>query len=128
MKTISLLIATVMLAATAALAQSGHGVNLNWTAPTVIPTGAYINIYRGTAAGGEAPTAINSTGINPTALAFTDSNVLANTKYFYIARECDIDLATSKEVCSSPSNEASATVPLGSADLTAPASLGAVGK
>lgn len=128
MKTLSLLIAALTLAAATALAQSGHGVNLTWTAPTVIPTGAYINIYRGTAAGGEAPAPINPTGINPTSLAYADSNVLANTKYFYIARECDIDLATSKEVCSAPSNEASATVPLGSADLTAPASLGAVGK
>src|SRR5690348_1669494 len=118
-----------MLAAAAPVsAQSGHGVSLTWTAPTVIPTGAYINIYRGTAAGAEAPATINPTGLNPTSLAYTDSNVLANTKYFYIARECDVDLATSKEVCSSPSNEASATVPLGSADLAAPASLGAVGK
>ncbi len=128
-----ILIASIalMLLAVAAMpanAQSGHAVDLTWTAPAVIPTGAYINIYRGTATGAEATTPINPTGINPASLAYTDSNVLANTKYFYIARECDVDLATSKEVCSSPSNEASATVPLGSADLTAPGSLGAVGK
>ncbi len=107
---------------------AAHSVVLTWTAPTSMPTGSYINIYRGTTSGGEAVTAINSSGISPTSLTYTDSNVLANTKYYYIAKQCDIDISSNTEVCSAASNEASATVPLSSGDLAIVVGLGAVGK
>lgn len=108
--------------------QAAHSVVLTWTAPASMPTGSYVNIYRGTTAGGEAATPINTQGINPTDLTYTDSNVLANTKYFYVAKQCAIDISTSQPVCSPPSNEAPATVPLASGDLATVVGLGAVGK
>lgn len=104
-----------------------HDVVLTWTAPTIMPAGSYINIYRGDASGAESATPINPQGIKPTLLTFTDSNVLPNAKYYYIAKQCAIDLSTNKEVCSAASNEASTIVPLGSGDL-ATVVLGAVGK
>jgi hypothetical protein len=105
-----------------------HSVTLTWTAPTSMPSGSYINIYRGTAAGAETSTPINPSDIAATTTTYTDSNVLANTKYYYIAKQCDVDISTNQPVCSAPSNEASATVPMLSTDLAAPAVLGAVGK
>jgi hypothetical protein len=106
---------------------AAHSVTLTWTPPTSMATGSYINIYRGSVAGQEGAAPINSTGIATTIMTFTDSSVSANTTYFYTAKQCVLD-QTKQEVCSGPSNEASATVPLASGDLTAPAALGAVAK
>jgi|SRR5690348_11588606 len=105
-----------------------HNVVLTWTAPTSSPSGAYINIYRGITAGGESTTPINSTGIKVTVNTYTDSAVTANTKYFYTAKQCATDLSSGTEVCSPPTNEATATVPLLSTDLPTIVGLGAVGK
>lgn len=107
---------------------AAHDVTLTWTAPTTMPAGSYINIYRGTTSGAESATPINAAGINPASLTYDDSSVLPNAKYFYVAKQCVIDLASSKEVCSAPSNEASTIVPMSSSDLAPPAMLGAIGK
>lgn len=100
-----------------------HSVDLSWTAPTNMPTGSYINIYRGTSAGAESPTPINPSKIASTQTTFTDNNVSANTKYYYVAKQCVVDLSSNSEVCSAPTNEASVTVPMVSSDLSAPGAL-----
>lgn len=110
------------------LLQAAHSVTLTWTAPTSMPTGSYINIYRGEASGSESATPINTQGINPTSLTYTDSNVLANTHYYYVAKQCAVDLSTNQPVCSAASNEASTIVPLASGDLATVVGLAAAGK
>jgi hypothetical protein len=105
-----------------------HSVTLTWTPPVNQPAGSYINIYRGTAAGAESGTPLNPAHIATTTTTFQDDNVQGNAKYYYTAKQCAVDLSTNAEVCSAPSNEASATVPLVSGDLSTVVSLGAVGK
>lgn len=120
-----------LLLASPAFAQSGklkatatqHGVNLNWTAPANPIGGEYINIYRGTAAGAESTTPINSAGISVSTTTYADSNVTANTKYYYIAKGCAKSLADGSEVCSPPTNEVSVTIPLAAGDVPGPSGL-----
>ena len=97
-------------------AGSGHNVVLTWIASSsaaTYPTGAY-SVFRGSSAGGEGATAIAS-GVS--ALTYTDTNVVANSTYYYTVEFCV------GSVCSGPSNEASATIPLLPSDLAAPSGL-----
>ena len=74
-------------------------VSLSWTAPAGV-NGATYNVYRGTAAGGEAATPI-VTGL--TATTYTDSSLTDGTAYFYTVK------TVASGGSSVPSNEASAT-------------------
>jgi large repetitive protein len=80
---------------------SSHTVSLSWT---VAPGAAGYNIYRGTAAGKESTTSINSSTI--TSSTFVDSGVTAGTTYYYVA----MSVGSSGNL-SAKSNEATATVP-----------------
>ena len=81
-----------------------HSVVLNWTASIDVPADSY-NVYRGTAAGQESTTPLNSAPITGT--SYTDTTVQAGTTYFYIAKSISASGALSVA-----SNEISATVPL----------------
>lgn len=105
---------------------AAHYVTLTWTVPTNQVANGYINLYRGTTTGGETATPINNQPLPTTITTFQDNNVLANGKYYYIAKQCAVDQATSTEVCSGASNEASTTIPLASGDLGVPGILTAV--
>lgn len=96
---------------------TAHSVSLTWTDPTGQPSGSAINLYRGSAAGGESTTPVNGTPVAIGVKAFTDTSVTANSTYFYVAKTC---VGT---VCSAPSNEVSVTVPLVAGDLTPPSGL-----
>ncbi len=76
---------------------------LTWTAPSANGGSAITSysVYRGTAAGAESTTAIGSS----TALNYTDPNVVAGTKYYYVVKAVNI-VGTSVA-----SNEASVSVP-----------------
>lgn len=120
----ALIIALVAIALTPRLEHAqvkatatAHSVSLTWTDPTGQPTGSAINLYRGSAAGGESTTPVNGTPVAIGVKAFMDSSVTANSTYFYIAKTC---VGT---VCSAPSNEVSVTVPLVAGDLTPPSGL-----
>ena len=90
------------LTATAGVAQ----ITLNWTAPTNTgnsPLTGY-QIFRGTTAGGESPTAIGS--VNATTTTFTDPGTTTpGTAYFYTVKALN-------QLPSIASNEATATVPV----------------
>ena len=88
-----------------ALSGSGvHDVMLSWAASTTPGILGYY-VYRGTAAGGESSTPLNSTPISST--SFTDESVTAGTTYYYL-----VTAVASNDVTQSPaSNEASASVP-----------------
>ena len=94
-------------------AAAGDGsVNLSWTANTESDLAGY-NLYRGTAAGGEATFPVNSDPITGT--TFTDPGRTNGTAYFYVLKAID----TSGNV-SDASGEVSAT-PKAAADTTPPA-------
>jgi hypothetical protein len=108
-------------------AGAAHGVDLSWTASPSAATYAltgYYSVFRGVAAGGEGSTAY-ATGISPTATAWSDSAVTAGSTYFYTMEFCVPNGGST--VCSAPSNEASAQVPLVSGDLNPPGSVAAKG-
>lgn len=125
---IEVIAALFVLVSCAGTVMAAHSVVLTWTKPTSSPSGALIYIYRGTAPLGESSTPINPSGVDPNIVTFTDTNVQANSKYYYTAKQCATDLASGDKVCSDPSNEASGTVPLASGDLPTIVGLGAVGK
>jgi hypothetical protein len=81
-----------------------HDVILSWTESASPGVAGYF-VYRGTSAGGEAPTPLNSTPIN--GASFTDESVTAGATYYYVATAVASDGVTQ----SVASNEASATVP-----------------
>ena len=85
------------LSATAA----AGGINLAWTAPGGTVTG--YNVYRGTAAGGESSTPLNSAPLAGSATSFTDATAVAGNKYFYTVKSIN------NGAVSSASNEANAT-------------------
>ena len=119
--TLSEVLMTVMLMAFSchpAMAQ--HYMTLTWPKVANPVGGAYLNLYRGTTAGGESVTPINSSHIDVAQITYQDNNVASNTKYFYVLKQCAVDLSTTTEVCSAPSPEASATIGLAPADLTTP--------
>ncbi len=78
-------------------------VALTWSAPASNGGSAITsyNVYRGTSAGGESATAIGTS----TSLAYTDSNVVAGTTYYYVVK------AVNSVGTSAASNEASRSVP-----------------
>ena len=78
-----------------------HSVVLTWNAS---PTGGVsYNIFRGTSAGAESTTPINTSSI--TSLTFTDTSIAPGSTYYYTVEA--VDSAGS----STPSNEASARIP-----------------
>lgn len=92
-----------------------HNVVLTWN-PSVDgssnPPLAY-NIYKGTAAGGEASTPINATPVaagcaGPASCTYTDTDVSPGITYYYTVK------ATLNGGVSAASNEASGTIPFGS--------------
>jgi len=59
---LDLTLVAVIAACTTMPVFGAHYMTLTWTAPTDQPSGSYINVYRGTAAGGESTTAIAKLG------------------------------------------------------------------
>ncbi len=100
---------------------TGHNSVLTWTAPAQTVSGMFYNAYRGTAAGAESTTPINSSPITQT--TYTDTAVQANGTYFYIVKACAVSAADGSTVCGAPSNEATDTIPLLGTDLGSPGSL-----
>jgi hypothetical protein len=106
---------TPKLAAAAGQSGSGHSVTLTFTASTsasscTAPCSFGYNVFRGTAAGAESTTPLNSSPITST--TFTDSTITLGSSpvtYFYIVEA--VETASGVTVASSPSNEASATFP-----------------
>ncbi len=86
-----------------AKAASTTTVNLSWTAATGTITG--YNIYRGTTAGGESLTPINSSPLPATATSYADSTTLPGNTYYYVIK------AVNGAGVSPVSNEAKATLP-----------------
>jgi hypothetical protein len=79
-----------------------HTVGLAWTASTSSVVG--YNVYRGTDNGGPYPSLLTSSPVATT--AFTDSNVLDGTTYYYVVTAVD---STGEE--SVYSNQATAPIP-----------------
>jgi len=84
-----------------ALGLGCHFVQLNWGASPSSGVVGY-NVYRGTTAGGETSTPINSGG-PVTGTSFTDTTAAGGTKYYYVVK------ATNGSSESTPSVEASTT-------------------
>lgn len=99
------------------VAQAKHKVTLSFTAPTGTGITGY-NMYRGTTAGGESTTPLNSVPFTTT--TYVDTTVVALTQYFYVVKAVCASCIPS---LSGPSNEVSATVP---ADGQPPAPTGLV--
>ncbi|MFI5379946.1 MAG: PA14 domain-containing protein [Tepidisphaerales bacterium] len=76
--------ATLTLPPTGPTAAPGNGqIALNWTAPSynaANSTSLTFNVYRGTTAGGEAPTAVATGLTSPT---FTDTSLVIGQTYYY---------------------------------------------
>lgn len=90
----------------------GHSVSLKWTDSTT--AGAQYNVLRGTTAGGESATPINSTPLAAGITAFTDASVTGGGVYFYeVVAVCPSGGGCPAGVVgtSAPSNEVSVTVP-----------------
>jgi hypothetical protein len=100
-----------------------HYMTLNWTAPQSMPSGSYLNLYRGTASGGESATPLAK--IAATTITFQDDNVSANGTYYYTIKQCVVPTGGS-EVCSASPPEAHATIPLVGADVSSPGAFVAV--
>jgi hypothetical protein len=87
-----------------------HDVILNWVPSPTTGVSGY-DIFRGTASGGESTTPIATqvaAGCTSlTTCTYVDTAVVAGTKYFYVVTA----VSSSGNTQSSPSNEASATVP-----------------
>lgn len=105
-------------AAMSAQTATTHYVTLTWTPSSdATPTATY-NLYRGTAAGGEASVPVNTLpiGLGCTATAgtctYTDANVVAGQTYYYVLKM----LISGTEVASS--NEAKATIPFAGPTLS----------
>ena len=92
-----------------ATAESTGAINLAWTAATGTITG--YNVYRGTTAGGESTTPINSSPLAATATSYSDTTAVAGNTYFYVVK------AINTPAVSAASNEANATA-VSSADPT----------
>jgi len=90
---------------TVALSGTGtHDVMLTWTPGGTTGIAGY-NVYRGTTAGGESTTPLNSSPVS--GAAFVDENVQAGQHYFYVVAGVD----SNGNPLTPDSNEASATVP-----------------
>lgn len=113
-----LIAALLMFTCKPAMAQ--HYMTLNWTKVANPVAGAYINVYRGTSAGAEGANPINSQPIGIALTTWQDDTVIVNGKYFYVIKQCAIDVVSGLEVCSAPSNEASNAIQLKQPDLSSP--------
>ncbi len=83
-----------------------YEIDLSWTAPSGSVTG--YNIYRGTSAGGEAATPLNTTPITDT--TYQDTTVTPGNSYYYVVE------AVNPAGSSSPSSEVSVTTPTVASD------------
>jgi cyclophilin family peptidyl-prolyl cis-trans isomerase len=98
-----------------ATSSSTGQVNLAWTAPSGTVTG--YNVFRGTAAGGESTTPLNSSPLAANATSYTDTKAVLGTKYFYVVKALNgaVSSANSNEVSVTPANTVSTNVDLASA-------------
>ena len=78
------------------------GIGLTWTPPVGSITG--YNVYRGTTAGGESTTPLNSAPLSPTAASYLDSTVVPGNTYYYVVQ------AINGPATSASSNEASGEI------------------
>ncbi len=86
-----------------ATSTTSTAINLSWTGSTGTVTG--YNVYRGTTAGGESTTPLNSTPLAASATTYQDTTGVAGATYFYVIQ------AINANTTSPNSNEASATIP-----------------
>lgn len=86
---------------------SSSEIDLAWTAATGTVTG--YNVFRGTAAGGESSTPINTTPLSSSTTSYHDTSVTTGTTYFYVVQ------AINNTGSSPVSNEANATASSNSA-------------
>lgn len=91
--------------ATVKATAGGHSVTLQGCVSTT--PGVSFNFYRGTAAGAESTTALNPTPL--ATCSWTDSTVVGNTTYYYVAKAYLASAAPPG--LSGPSNEVTAAVP-----------------
>ena len=84
-------------------ASSSTVANLSWTAATGTVTG--YNVYRGTTAGGESTTPINSSPLSAGATSYADTTVAAGSTYYYVVK------AINGPAISPASNEAGVAMP-----------------
>ena len=78
-------------------------MNLSWSSSVGTITG--YNVFRGTAAGGESTTPLNSTPLPVGTTSFKDTGVIAGNSYYYVVQAIDGPAASAN------SNEVSAMVP-----------------
>ena len=76
---------------------------MSWTAATGTITG--YNVYRGTTAGGESTTPINSSPLSATATSYADATAVAGNTYYYVVK------AVNGPAVSPASNEAGVAMP-----------------
>lgn len=88
---------------------TSHSVALTWTESSSCTSPCIItyNLFRGTTAGGEGTTPINSSPI--TGLTYTDTNVSLGTTYYYVLEA--VETSGTLVLTSPNSNEVSATFP-----------------
>jgi len=98
---------------------TSSSVNLSWTAASGTITG--YNVYRGTTAGGEATTPINSSPLAATATSYSDTTAVAGNTYYYVVKAINTPAvsAASNEVHATTTNSATTTA----VDLTGEYSL-----
>ncbi|HEX4145463.1 MAG TPA: fibronectin type III domain-containing protein [Pirellulales bacterium] len=79
-------------------AASSTAADLSWTAAAGTITG--YNVYRGTTAGGESTTPINSSPLSASATSYVDTTAVGGNSYYYVVKAIDglASSPTSKEV------------------------------
>lgn len=105
MKRFGLVIISLVFLSSTIFATTPHHADLSWNASVSSGVTGY-NVYRGSIAGGESGTPVNSALITGT--TFSDTGVLATQTYFYVVKAF---CPTCSPNLSGPSNEVSATVP-----------------
>jgi hypothetical protein len=88
---------------------TSSSANLSWTAASGTITG--YNVYRGTTAGGEATTPINSSPLAATATSYSDTTAVAGNTYYYVVKAINTPAvsAASNEVHATTTNSATTT-------------------
>ncbi len=88
---------------------SASQIDLSWTAAAGTVTG--YNVYRGTTAGGESSTPLNSTPLSSATTTYQDTTVTAGTQYFYVVKAVDgtVTGASSNEQSATAANTGSGT-------------------
>ncbi|HEX4146566.1 MAG TPA: choice-of-anchor Q domain-containing protein [Pirellulales bacterium] len=90
-------------------AASGSEDDLSWSAAAGAITG--YNVYRGTTAGGESSTPLNSSPLPASATSYADTTALPGNTYFYVVRAINAPLA------GPASSEVSVTTPASGAAI-----------